>query len=197
MPFQNYALIFGIGNPGKDFENTYHNAGIHAVARFAHSLGTNIRTMKKNFSYSKTYLGPILAQSLVFMNESGKALQEAARIFRIPPERILVVHDDSDLLIGSFKISFDRGAAGHKGVESIVQSLKTNSFSRLRIGIRKPRNPARLREKAHEFVLKKTSKENQALLDRTADEAFREILSSISSGQKSSRKTVSRPPASR
>lgn len=180
MRLQNYTLIFGIGNPGKDFENTYHNAGMRAVAHFAHSLGANIRASKRSkfFSYVKTDNDIVLARSLVFMNESGRAIREAMQKFQISPARILVVHDDSDISIGNFKISFNRGAAGHKGIESIAQFLKTSSFSRLRIGIRKLENLGKPREKARELVLRKISKENQALLDRVFDKAFQEIFPS-------------------
>ncbi len=154
----NFKLIAGLGNPGPEYENTYHNLGFFFAEKLADSFltGANFKE-EKYFRFLKTD-ELIFIKPKVFMNESGAAIKAAMKFFsnkdkKILPEDILIIHDDSDLNIGDFKIDFDRGAAGHKGVLSVAESLKTNRFWRLRIGIRPPEEQAR--RKAGEFVLRK------------------------------------------
>lgn len=147
-PFK-IKLIVGLGNPGQEYEFTFHNAG-HL---FLHSLVQRVflAHREKNFEYEK-WDKFILVKPETFMNESGSAVREAIKKFGIKPEELLLVHDDSDLPLGSFKLSFDRGAAGHNGVISTIQNIGTEKFWRLRIGVRKETG------KASEFVLKNMSK---------------------------------------
>lgn len=162
----NFKLIVGIGNPGEKYKNTYHNVGFLFVDYLKSALesreGDKPRTQSaRNFRYV-TLNGQIIAKSSVFMNESGSAVKEILKYFRLKPAEILVVHDDSDIELGNYKVSFDRSEAGHKGVESITRVLKTKSFSRLRIGVRQT-SPLRL--KAGEFVLKKINAKDKKLLE--------------------------------
>ena len=166
-------IIVGLGNPDKKYENTYHNAG-HLFIDF---LTKNSKPKAKS---SKTN---------VYMNESGKFISKVAKKSGIKPESIMIVHDDSDILIGDYKISFDRSSAGHKGIESIINALGTQKFWRLRIGIRPAQqtnadltqtNAEKFRQrksaadfqvrisprlKAEEFVLKKISASNKKILE--------------------------------
>ncbi|MDO8536820.1 MAG: aminoacyl-tRNA hydrolase [bacterium] len=157
---QKIKLIIGLGNPGPEYKNTYHNAGFLFVDYLEKKALPN-------------YLLPTirLIKSDVYMNESGIFVKRAAKKYGAKPEEILIAHDDSDLTIGNFKLDFDRGSAGHKGVESIIQILGTKKFWRLRIGIRKSlpsrptaglarRSPLR-RAKAGKFVLKKINQDDQ------------------------------------
>ena len=150
MKFQDVKLIIGLGNPGKEYEKTYHNAGFLAIDYFV-----------KNSPISK----PLKTD--VYMNQSGEFVAKIARKNKIKPEEILIVHDDFDIEIGNYKISFSRGSAGHNGVESIIKSLKTKDFWRLRIGIR----PQNSKQKAEKFVLKKISKKNLKILNRVFETA--------------------------
>jgi len=161
-------LIIGLGNPGSRYVLTYHNVGWLALDCFIESMTAAMtltqKGKKKNFEFFKfvNERSLIFLKPLTFMNESGKAVAASLRYFKIKPEEILVIHDDSDIELGKFKFSFGRGAAGHKGVQSIIDELKTSAkdgslpagrrgasggkkFSRLRIGIRKiaeqTRNP--------------------------------------------------------
>ena len=115
------------------------------------------------------------------MNESGRAISAAIKYFKIKPEEILIVHDDSDIEIGKYKISFGRGSAGHNGVESIIKSLKTKDFWRLRIGIRpnirinQSKISINQRLKASAFVLKKISKKDLKILEKVFEEAAQKI----------------------
>ncbi len=153
-------LFIGLGNPGDEYENTYHNVGYQAVDWL---LGTETATMKPAkgaFLYIKTESG-VWIKPLVFMNESGYAVREALKLWKIKPEEMIVFHDDSDLRLGDFKISINRGAGGHKGVESIIASTGTKNFFRVRIGIRPEEKNSERRQKASELVLETIGQKNQ------------------------------------
>ncbi len=164
-------VVVGLGNPGEEYEHTYHNVGI----LFLRELETmceavpKIHSLKK-FEYSKIG-SQVLARPCTFMNESGEAVREVLRFFKETPDHLLVVHDDSDLLLGTYKIDFGRGTAGHRGVASIIGLLHTKNFYRLRIGIRPPTLEGGKRMKASEFVLKKIKKRDL----ETLSDVFRTI----------------------
>ena len=144
-------LTIGLGNPGPEYKNTYHNVGRLFID---HLAGEKARFKKRgSFEYFQLTDLPTLVKLLTFMNQSGGAAFNARKYFNSKSREILVVHDDSDIPLGSFKLSFGRGSAGHQGIESIIKSLKTNKFYRLRIGVRPPRETQR--KKANELVLKK------------------------------------------
>ncbi len=147
-------LIIGLGNPDKKYENTYHNVGFLAVDYFAKNL-----------------LNSNLLKSAVFMNQSGDFVGKAIKKHGIKPQELMVIHDDSDIELGNYKISFGRSSAGHQGVESIINSLGTKNFWRLRIGIRKAGLPAETRRaKAGDFVLEKITKNDWEILEKTFSE---------------------------
>ena len=161
-------LIVGLGNPGKDYEHTYHSAGALALDAIAMALAggdpLQWEAHKKLFVYTK--IGDwTLVKPLTFMNTSGSAVREAARKFTASPADIVIIHDDSDLPVGTWKISRARGAGGHHGVESIVATLGTNDFTRIRIGIRPAREVKR--KKAEEFVLKPITKRDAHIFKDT------------------------------
>src|SRR5882724_5215951 len=105
-----FKLILGLGNPGEEYQYTYHNTGILAARHFA--METEFKKDSSGlFEYAKSGNGTIIATSLVFMNESGRAAAAAARKFHLTPQDILVVHDESDMTLGTFKFSFNRNAA--------------------------------------------------------------------------------------
>lgn len=153
-------LIIGLGNPGKEFENTYHNAGRLALEAMAGAA--EWKKHKNLFEYAEGDHA-VFVRPLTFMNESGQAVREAMKKFKVQPEGLTVIHDDSDIVIGSFKLSFARNSAGHKGVQSIIDTLHGNKFFRARIGIR-PVREAR-RQKAGEFALKKISPKDKKTLE--------------------------------
>ncbi|MEK7635549.1 MAG: aminoacyl-tRNA hydrolase [Patescibacteria group bacterium] len=181
MKLQDIRLIVGLGNPGKEYEKTYHNAGFLFIEYIINKNPAKIKNQKskiKNFEFIKTD-GLIFIKSLTFMNESGIAVKEVMKYFKVNLEEILIVHDDSDIELGNYKLSFGRGSAGHNGVESIIRALKTKNFWRLRIGIGKVSSikfqvskekaglPAEAyRAKAGDFVLKKISKKDLEILNQ-------------------------------
>jgi len=168
-------LVIGIGNPGKRYSKTYHNAGSLAVQSFVEELSGAKPAFKKLASAEYLKIGTsIFARSAAFMNESGMAVSVLASYFRIKPEEILVVQDDSDIKLGEYKFTFGSGSAGHKGINSVMKALGTRDFWRLRIGIRPKitkRKKADLsaaapRVKAGDFVLRKISAADKKLLDK-------------------------------
>ena len=147
-------LIVGLGNPGVKFQNTRHNAGVWTFENWSKNQAFSDFSPKKKLE-AKISENPecLIALSQTFMNESGKMVAKIMREFKIPAKNLLVVHDDSDLTLGNFKLQYNRGAAGHNGVSSIIKSIGTKEFFRLRIGMRPP--AAENRIKAENLVLKK------------------------------------------
>lgn len=164
MDFRAVKLILGIGNPEASFEHTYHNAGILALDYLAaRDRAPAFRRAPHNaFSYARG-AHFVFARSLVYMNESGQSAHNACAFFKVPPLALLVLHDESDLPLGTFKVSFSQGAAGHKGVTSIAHALGTRAFGRVRIDIR-PKET--VRRKAGEFVLSPIPSGDYAKLTR-------------------------------
>lgn len=113
-------IIVGLGNPGEQYENTRHNTG-----RLAGEYISRSRNLDAKFIFPDT-----------FMNRSGLAVAKVIKNKKAA-EKLIVIHDDLDLPLGSLKISYGRGSGGHKGVESIIKAIKTKDFIRLRIGIGK------------------------------------------------------------
>jgi PTH1 family peptidyl-tRNA hydrolase len=159
-------LTIGLGNPGSEYKNTYHNVG----RLFIDHLAGKKANFKKGSSFEYLELSNLLTlvKPLTFMNQSGGAALNARKYFNSKPREILVVHDDSDIPLGNFKLSFGRGSAGHQGIESIIKSLKTNKFYRLRIGVRPTERSSpslKLRRvKANELVLKKIPAREKQIL---------------------------------
>lgn len=152
-----FKTIIGLGNPGQEYEDTFHSAGRLFVEWMADGKPFEARSGKKFEHFYMLNLN--LIKLFAFMNESGEAVKDVLGAYKLKPEDILVAHDDSDIMLGNYKLSFDRGAAGHKGVLSIIQALKTQKFWRLRIGIR-----VRAGQKAGEFVLRKIGRKEREIL---------------------------------
>ncbi len=157
-------IIIGLGNPGVEYIHTYHNLGTLFLKELQNAYGLSFKNhTSKVFKYAKNG-SKIFVEPTVFMNDSGHAIQTALHYFKETPQHLLLAHDDSDLMLGNYKIDFGRGAAGHKGVASVIHALGTKDFFRLRIGIR-PLTPNKERRvKASEFVLKKIKKEDLEIL---------------------------------
>jgi PTH1 family peptidyl-tRNA hydrolase len=171
------TVVVGLGNPGEEFRATYHNVGNLALGAFAEKLAAESdipewKKHKKLFSYIT--IGPFaLVAPLTFMNESGLAVKEALKKFDVGPEDLIVLHDESDLIIGTYKITSGQGAAGHKGVGSIMDNLGVKDFRRVRIGIREKEEVKR--KKASAFVLDRITPRDM----ETFAEVFKKIGDAI------------------
>jgi PTH1 family peptidyl-tRNA hydrolase len=138
-------LIVGLGNPGKKYEKTRHNVGFRVI--------DELRFLNKK--------EVALAKPKTFMNLSGRAVKSLIAKYRLLASNLWVIHDDIDLPLGKIRISKGRGAAGHKGVESIIKAINSKNFIRLRIGIQpkefKPKN-------VEKFVLRKFNKDEEKII---------------------------------
>ncbi|MFP3896799.1 MAG: aminoacyl-tRNA hydrolase [Anaerolineales bacterium] len=161
-------LIVGLGNPGPEYVDNRHNIGFQCVDRLARTY--NIRLARKKRCNALVGKGEVERHSLVltkpltFMNSSGQAVQRISHWYRIPPERILVIHDDLDLPVGRMRLRPGGGSGGHKGIRSIISELGTEDFARLRIGIGRPEwgEPA-------DYVLNDFDRRQQKIMDTIRD----------------------------
>ena len=163
-------LVVGLGNPGKEYERTRHNAGFWLVERFATANGINLRKDAKFQAlvgrHEPTGAWLLLPQS--FMNGSGRPVQMLAGFFKIKPEEILVIHDELDFSPGVARLKQGGGIAGHNGLKDISQRLATHDYWRLRLGVGKP--PAG-REGA-DYVLEKPPAEEKSAIDAAIDKSL-------------------------
>lgn len=131
-------MIIGLGNPGRKYEKTRHNAGFLVMDRLAEKLGITIDLKKFKADYQTTIhegVKVFLVKPQTFMNNSGEAVVALMRYFQIEPKDILVISDDVDLPVGKIRIRSKGSDGGQKGIGSIIQYIKTRDFARLRIGI--------------------------------------------------------------
>ena len=131
-------LIVGLGNPGKQYERTRHNAGFRAIDELAKELGCKIDKMKFQGLYGQcTYDGKklFLLKPQTFMNLSGRSVLQLSAYYNIPPQRIIVMFDDISLEPGRLRIRADGSAGGHNGIKSIIQELGSQDFPRVKIGV--------------------------------------------------------------
>lgn len=176
-------IIIGLGNPGKEYIKTRHNAGFMAANSLAEKLGLSWEKNKKFFAETaikkspliKGAMGIILVKPQTFMNNSGQAVQAILKYYKITPspETLIIIHDDIDIMLGKYKIAVDSSAGGHNGVQSIINYLKTKNFQRIRIGIKTEE-----KEKigASNFVLKNFNKEEIKIINKIIDEIIEKII---------------------
>ena len=170
-------LLIGLATPGKEYENTYHNAGFLFIDYLTKNLPVSNFSAKGGSASGGQFLISELLKSDVYMNESGAFVKKVLKRRNAKPEELLIVHDDSDLTLGSWKFDFDRGSAGHNGVTSVINALGTKKFFRLRIGIRPKTSERTPRKKAGEFVLKKIGSQDKKILGRVFEEVCEKLVS--------------------
>lgn len=162
-------LVVGLGNPGEKYARTRHNVGEEAVRLVADRQGLTLKGGRDNALVAETRLAGaegddrvVLAFPITFMNDSGQAVSALVRRYRIEsPEQIIVAQDELDLPPGELKIKAGGGLAGHNGLRSITQHLKSQDYLRVRIGVGKPDR----KEVGKGHVLSKVPKRERELLD--------------------------------
>jgi peptidyl-tRNA hydrolase, PTH1 family len=174
-------LIVGLGNPGREYRNTRHNAGFMVLDRLAERLGESfsryeMRALVTKSQYQQNRL--ILAKPQTFMNESGQAVGGLVRFYKVPVSQLMVVYDDVDLPLGSLRIRPSGGSAGQKGMQSIIQKLSVEDFPRMRIGIGRP--PGRMDTTA--YVLQEFTRSESVQLPAIFDRAVDAILAFVVEG---------------
>lgn len=168
-------LVVGLGNPGKEYERTRHNVGAECVALLANRHGSALKAGRDNSLVAEVRIGSdtdspraALAFPLTYMNESGRAVAALVRRYRIESaEQLIVVQDELDLEPGTLRLKRGGGLAGHNGLRSITQHLKTQDYLRVRIGVGKPPN----KERGASHVLTRVPARQRELLDTVVAEA--------------------------
>ncbi|HZI83508.1 MAG TPA: aminoacyl-tRNA hydrolase [Casimicrobiaceae bacterium] len=163
-------LFVGLGNPGRRYASTRHNAGAWFVDRLARLLDLELRSESRFQSLVARGRAPDggdfrLALPQSYMNESGNPVASLARYYRIPPAEILVAHDELDLKPGSVKLKLGGGSAGHNGLNDVVEQLGVGDFWRLRIGIGHPRDAELAEAEVVDYVLHPPRAEDKAQID--------------------------------
>ena len=188
------TLIVGLGNPGSEYASHRHNVGFQIVEALASLHGLSFARHKKaRARVTEGQIGDrpvLLAKPQTFMNLSGKTVQRLNRERDIPPECILVVCDDLDLPLGRLRIRPRGGSGGHKGLRSIIESLDSQDFSRLRVGIDRPTgslDPA-------EYVLQPFSEEDKTVVAETLERAVNAIEAWLAEGIVAAMDRFNRPP---
>lgn len=171
-------LIVGLGNPGRDYEETRHNAGFWFCARLAHGWDIPL-AHESRFHGIVGRRGPLwMLLPQTFMNRSGQAVGALARFHRIEPAEILVVHDELDIPPGQLRLKFGGGMGGHNGLKDITAHLGTQDYWRLRIGIGHPGD----RNEVVNYVLKPPRREEQADIDAAIERAV-DLMPLIEQGE--------------
>ena len=179
-------LIVGLGNPGKEYERTRHNAGFRAVDILAEKLGVRIDKLKFQGLYCQTnYNGCklFLLKPQTYMNLSGRSVLQLSAYFNVPPQRIIVMFDDISLEPGRLRVRADGSAGGHNGIKSIIQEVGSQTFPRVKIGVGAKPNPnydladwvlstfSALEEKALAVSLANAADATLAIIDHGVPEA--------------------------
>ena len=157
-------IVAGLGNIGKEYEKTRHNAGFMALDAIAKRYGAEVKTVKFHSLVGECKIGGVralLMKPSTYMNNSGVAIAEAASFYKIPPERVLVLHDEISFDVGVMRIRRKGSAGGHNGLKSIIAHLGSEDFPRIKIGVGKKPSPE---YDLVDFVLGRFSQEDLAKL---------------------------------
>lgn len=163
-------LIVGLGNPGREYENTRHNIGFMTIDEYANRIGVSITKDKFNGLYADTNINGekvILLKPQAYINLSGEVIRKYIDFFKINIEDILIIHDDLDLAVGTYKIKPKGSSGGHNGLKNIELHLGTQEYKRIKIGIS---NNKLIDTK--DYVLGKLSKEESKILSNIRKEVM-------------------------
>lgn len=174
-------LVVGLGNPGKNYEFTRHNAGFLTLNHIASELDVEITTLKNNALIADVAIGGhrcLLVKPQTFMNNSGTAVRDIAKFYKIPPEKIIVIFDDISLPCGKLRIRRKGTDGGHNGIKSIIYHLNSDQFPRIKIGVGAKPNPD---YDLADWVLSKFGKDDMEQLKSAITKAT-EVLPDILDG---------------
>jgi len=175
-------LVVGLGNPGDDYDGTRHNVGADVVAVLADRHGGSMRRSKELALSCEVRIGGqrvALAFPQTFMNESGQSVRKLTHRHGVDdPARIVVVHDELDLPVGSLRVKVGGGMAGHNGLKSITAHLKTQDYLRIRIGVGRPPG----RQSGADYVLRRPGKAEVAELGVIVQEAADAVEAILAEG---------------
>jgi len=171
-------LIVGLGNPGKEYEDTRHNIGFKVVDNIAKEYNIEINRQKFKGTYGEGFIDGekvMLLKPTTYMNLSGESVREVVDFYNLDNDDILVIYDDISLEVGTLRIREKGSAGGHNGIKSIIAHLNTDVFSRIKVGVGQPA------ENLVKYVLGKFSKEEMVVLSDVigaVTKATREVIKS-------------------
>lgn len=174
-------LIIGLGNPGREYRDNRHNVGFMALDEVSRVLNARLGRLQSRALVSSVIFDEkrlILAKPQTFMNLSGQAVASLARFYKVPLERMLVIHDDLDLPLGTLRLRPGGGSAGQRGLASIIQQLGTQDFPRLRLGIGRP--PGQM--DAADYVLQNFPSADREVLKLVLERAVLAVQSFLQNG---------------
>ncbi len=165
-------LLVCLGNPGREYAETRHNVGFLTADLIAEKKSAKIDRLKFKALTGTVELGGekvLVMKPQTYMNLSGEAVGEAARFYKLPPERVLVISDDVSLPLGKMRIRGNGSAGGHNGLKNIIQHLGTDQFPRIKVGVGAPAHPE---HEMVDWVIGKFSREERKALDEMLKKAM-------------------------
>ena len=185
-------LIVGLGNPGKDYEGTRHNVGYMAIDVLAKRHHIFVKARRNRAQVGEGTIGDekvILAKPLTFVNLSGEAVSGLIRRYRLNLEDVIVITDDVNLPVGRLRVRASGSAGGHKGLKSIILSLGTQDFVRIRIGIGAPDRGM------VDYVLSRFTREERPIIKQAVTRAADAVEAILTSGIEQAMNEFNAPPA--
>lgn len=174
-------LIVGLGNPGREYENTRHNIGFAAIDIIATKYNIDVNRTKFKGEYGEGFINGnkvILLKPYTFMNLSGESVREAIDFYKLTEEEVLIIYDDISLEVGRLRIREKGSAGGHNGIKSIINHMGTDVFTRIKIGVGAPKGDL------VNHVLGKFSKDEVNILKQTLDAVTEATADIIDNGAK-------------
>ncbi len=151
-------LVVGLGNPGREYERTRHNVGWWVIDELSERIGFSLNREKFKGLYGETRVNDqkvIFLKPLTYMNRSGESVSQFVRFFKLKPSEVLLIYDDLDLPLGKVRFREKGSSAGHRGVQSVIETLGTQEIPRIKIGIGRPAT----KEEVVDYVLSPFSEE--------------------------------------
>lgn len=168
-------LIVGLGNPGKKYETTRHNAGFMCIDKFSQEENVDVKKVKFHALIGECYIEGhkvIVMKPQTMMNNSGQAIKECATFYKIPPKNIIVIYDDISLEPGKLRIRRKGSAGGHNGIKSIIAHLGSENFPRVKIGVGAKPHPD---YDLVDWVLGSFPKDQLKLINESCENAYNAI----------------------
>lgn len=172
-------LVAGLGNPGNKYLKSRHNLGFLVVDSFIAGAGLSWQYSQDWICYFAKNADAVFVKPLTFMNKSGVSVSAVSNFYNIDAKDILVVYDELDLPFGKVRLAFNGMSAGHKGIDSVIESLGSVDFGRLRVGIGRPENP---KMDASDYVLGEFDDSQKKGLKKLIDESCSAITSYLADG---------------
>ncbi|HSI62464.1 MAG TPA: aminoacyl-tRNA hydrolase [Candidatus Saccharimonadia bacterium] len=174
-------LIVGLGNPGREYQDTRHNIGFMVVDALASQFGASWVSEKRWDCALAKFAGGWLLKPLTYMNLSGEAVSAVSRFYKIEPNEVLAVYDDVDLPLGSLRFRLKGSAGGHNGVRSLISHLSGDEFPRLKVGI-SPANGRPAGDRMVGHVLGRFTEGERPALLQVMDRATEAVRTALNSG---------------